>query len=142
MQLSPVLSAQGTYPFVRIERAKREAAARGIDIIDFGQGDPREPTDSLIRQALVDALEERMGYPKAEGLPELREAIAAWCLRRFGVVVEADPHLRVPAAHHGDQRGRERRQLAADDLGGRLSVASARRHAQRGISRSGERDRF
>ena len=39
----------------------------------------------MIRQALVDGLPERMGYPKAEGLPELREAIAGWCRRRFGV---------------------------------------------------------
>ena len=93
MQVSPVLSAQGTYPFVRIERAKREAAARGIEIIDFGQGDPREPTDPIIRRALVDALEERMGYPKAEGLPELREAIAAWCHSRFGVAVDPDAEL-------------------------------------------------
>jgi succinyldiaminopimelate transaminase len=85
VQLSPALLAQGTYPFVRIERAKREAAEAGIAIIDFGQGDPREPTDPLIRQALVDGLEERMGYPKAEGLPELRDAIAGWCERRFGV---------------------------------------------------------
>ena len=52
--VSPVLAAQGTYPFVRIERAKREAADAGIEILDFGQGDPREPTDPLIRQALVD----------------------------------------------------------------------------------------
>src|SRR5712691_9634602 len=88
MQVSPVLSAQGTYPFVRIERAKREASKAGIEIIDFGQGDPREPTDAAIRQALVDALEERMGYPKAEGLPELREAIAGWCSRRFGVSLD------------------------------------------------------
>jgi succinyldiaminopimelate transaminase len=90
VQVSPVLSAQGTYPFVRIERAKREAAEAGIEILDFGQGDPREPTDPAIRQALVDALEERMGYPKAEGLPELREAIAAWCDRRFGVDLDPD----------------------------------------------------
>jgi succinyldiaminopimelate transaminase len=93
MQLSPVLAEQGTYPFVRIERAKREAAAAGIEILDFGQGDPREPTDPTIRQALVDALEERLGYPKAEGLPELREAIAGWCARRFGV--RLDPHSEV-----------------------------------------------
>ncbi len=93
MQLSPVLSAQGTYPFVRIERAKREAAARGIEIIDFGQGDPREPTDPMIRQALVEALEERLGYPKAEGLPELRNAIAGWCNRRFGVQVDPDEEV-------------------------------------------------
>jgi succinyldiaminopimelate transaminase len=93
VQVSPVLSAQGTYPFVRIERAKREAADSGIEILDFGQGDPREPTDPAIRQALVDALEERMGYPKAEGLPELRQAIVAWCGRRFGV--DLDPAAEV-----------------------------------------------
>jgi N-succinyldiaminopimelate aminotransferase len=93
VQVSPVLSAQGTYPFVRIERAKRDAAAAGIEILDFGQGDPREPTDPAIRQALVDALQERLGYPKAEGLPELREAIAGWCGRRFGV--DLDPGAEV-----------------------------------------------
>ena len=90
MPLSPVLSAQGTYPFVRIDRAKREAAEAGIEILDFGQGDPREPTDPAIRQALVDGLRERMGYPKAEGLPELRAAIAGWFERRFGVALDPD----------------------------------------------------
>jgi acetylornithine aminotransferase len=93
VHLSPVLSAQGTYPFVRIERAKRAAADRGVRIIDFGQGDPREPTDPTIRRALVDALEERMGYPKAEGLPELRAAIGAWYGRRFGVAVDPDTEV-------------------------------------------------
>jgi succinyldiaminopimelate transaminase len=91
--LSPVLSAQGTYPFVRIERAKREAAEAGIQILDFGQGDPREPTDPAIRQALVDGLEERMGYPKAEGLPELRAAITGWFSRRFGVELDPDDEV-------------------------------------------------
>jgi succinyldiaminopimelate transaminase len=91
--LSPVLSAQGTYPFVRIERAKREAAEAGIEILDFGQGDPREPTDPSIRQALVDGLEERMGYPKAEGLPELRAAITGWFGRRFGVELDPDAEV-------------------------------------------------
>ena len=90
MPLSPVLSAQGTYPFVRIERAKREAAEAGIEILDFGQGDPREPTDPAIRHALVDGLQERMGYPKAEGLPELRAAIVGWFERRFGVALDPD----------------------------------------------------
>jgi acetylornithine aminotransferase len=93
VQVSPVLAAQGTYPFVKIERAKREASDAGIEILDFGQGDPREPTDPMIREALVEGLREVMGYPKAEGLPELRGAIAGWCGRRFGV--ELDPHSEV-----------------------------------------------
>jgi succinyldiaminopimelate transaminase len=88
VHVSPVLAAQTTYPFVRIEQAKREAAAAGVEIFDFGQGDPREPTDPLIRQALVDALAETRGYPKAEGLPELRGAIADWLERRFEVSVD------------------------------------------------------
>jgi acetylornithine aminotransferase len=91
--LSPVLTAQGTYPFVRIERAKRDAAEAGIEILDFGQGDPREPTDPAIREALVDGLREQMGYPKAEGLPELRAAIAGWFERRFGVALDPDAEV-------------------------------------------------
>jgi succinyldiaminopimelate transaminase len=93
VQLSPVLAATGTYPFVHLERAKRRLAADGVAFIDFGKGDPMEPTDPLIRQALVDGLEERMGYPLAEGLPELRAATAGWCARRFGVELDPDTEL-------------------------------------------------
>ena len=93
MALSPVLAEQSTYPFVRLEQAKRDAAARGVDVIDFGQGDPREPTDPLIRRALADGVAETMGYPKAEGLPELRAAIAGWIARRFGAQLDPDGEL-------------------------------------------------
>jgi succinyldiaminopimelate transaminase len=93
VRVSPVLEEQTTYPFVTLERAKRETAARGIEIIDFGQGDPREPTDPRIREALAAGVGETMAYPKAEGLPELRDAIAAWCGRRFGVEIDPDREL-------------------------------------------------
>jgi succinyldiaminopimelate transaminase len=83
--LSPVLSSVGTYPFVRLEEAKRRIAARGVELIDFGVGDPRERTPALIREALLASVDETSKYPLAEGLPELREAIAAWVRRRFGV---------------------------------------------------------
>jgi succinyldiaminopimelate transaminase len=85
MQLSPALAATGTYPFVQLELAKRRLAAEGVDLLDFGKGDPREPTDPMIRNALADSLTEISTYPLAEGLPELREAVAGWCQRRFGV---------------------------------------------------------
>ena len=93
MQLSPVLAATGTYPFVRLEEAKRRLAAEGVELIDFGKGDPREETDPLIRRALVESIEPLSSYPLAEGLPELREAVAGWCRRRFRV--EVDPETEV-----------------------------------------------
>jgi succinyldiaminopimelate transaminase len=91
--LSPILERQTTYPFVRLNEAARRVEARGIEVIDFGTGDPREPTDPLIRQALVEGLRDRMGYPAAVGLLELREAIAAWAQRRFGVALDAGTEI-------------------------------------------------
>lgn len=93
MPVSPILERQTTYPFVRLNEAARRVRARGIEVIDFGTGDPREPTDPLIRQALVDGLRDRMGYPLATGLPELREAIAAWALRRFEATLDPDTEV-------------------------------------------------
>ena len=93
MEFSPVLAATGTYPFVRLEQAKRLLAEQGVELIDFGKGDPREETDPLIRRALAESIEPRSSYPLAEGLPELREAVAGWCERRFGV--ELDPETEV-----------------------------------------------
>ena len=88
MPLSPVLRRQTVYPFVRLAQAAAEVEARGTRVLDFGTGDPREPTDPRIRQALADGVAERMGYPQAAGLPELREAIAGWAERRFGATLD------------------------------------------------------
>jgi acetylornithine aminotransferase len=93
VRLSPVFDALPTYPFVRLTEAKRRLAAAGIEVLDLGQGEPREETPRFIREALAAALEPVSGYPLAEGLPELREAVAAWFGRRFGV--ELDPATEV-----------------------------------------------
>jgi succinyldiaminopimelate transaminase len=93
LQVSPALAATGTYPFVRLEEAKRRLAAQGVELIDFGKGDPREPTDPLIRDAIAANLTEISTYPLAEGLPELREAVAGWCGRRFGVELDPDAEI-------------------------------------------------
>jgi succinyldiaminopimelate transaminase len=84
VRLNPVLESLGTYPFVRLDEAKRAAATRGIELIDFGIGEPREETPEFIRTALATALAPVSTYPKAEGLPGLRKAIARWVTRRFG----------------------------------------------------------
>jgi succinyldiaminopimelate transaminase len=93
VRFSPILTGQTTYPFVRIEEAKRRLQAKGVRMIDFGVGDPREKTDSRIRAALAGSVEETSGYPLAPGLPELRTAIAAWCARRFGIPLDPDSEI-------------------------------------------------
>jgi acetylornithine aminotransferase len=94
VRLNPVLESLGTYPFVRLDEAKRDAVARGIELIDFGIGEPREETPAFIRAALAASIAEVSTYPKAEGLPELRAAIARWCARRFdGVSLDPDTQV-------------------------------------------------
>jgi succinyldiaminopimelate transaminase len=93
VSINPTLAGMTTYPFVRLEQKKQELRAAGVEVIDFGKGDPNEPTDPMIRQALIDALPERSPYPLAAGLPELREAAARWCGTRFGVEVDPDTEL-------------------------------------------------
>jgi succinyldiaminopimelate transaminase len=91
--VSPILRGQATYPFVRLNQAAAARRAEGLDVIDFGMGDPREPTDPRIIAALRDGVRDRMGYPAAVGLPELREAVAAWAGRRFGVSLDPERHV-------------------------------------------------
>jgi N-succinyldiaminopimelate aminotransferase len=91
--VSPVLEAMQAYPFVRLDEAKAAARARGLELLDFGLGDPIEPTPPFIQSALADALPATAGYPRAPGLPELRVAIAAWLERRFEVSLDPDSEL-------------------------------------------------
>jgi succinyldiaminopimelate transaminase len=95
VRLNPVLAGMASYPFVRLAEAKRAVAARGLDVIDFGVGEPREETPAFIRRALARALDAEpvSTYPLAEGLPELREAVATWVARRFGANVDPDAEI-------------------------------------------------
>jgi succinyldiaminopimelate transaminase len=95
VRLNPVLAGLATYPFVRLDEARTAAVARGADVIDFGQGEPREETPAFIRRALAEAVEAEpvSGYPKADGLPALRAAIAAWVGTRFGAEIDPDTEV-------------------------------------------------
>ena len=95
MPLSPTLTGLRTYPFVRLTDAKRALLADGVEVIDFGVGEPREETPAFIRRALAEAVEAEpvSSYPLAEGLPELRAAAAGWVRRRFGVALDPDHEI-------------------------------------------------
>jgi len=88
VRLSPTLEGLRVYPFVRLTEARRSLEVRGVEVLDFGIGEPREETPAFIREALAASIEPRSGYPLAEGLPELREAVSGWCGRRFGVSLD------------------------------------------------------
>jgi acetylornithine aminotransferase len=93
MRVSPVLERLDVYPFTRLNEAKRGLAERGMEIVDFGIGEPREQTPAFIRDALSAALEPLSTYPLAEGLPELRAAVAGWVQRRFGARLDPDTEI-------------------------------------------------
>lgn len=95
MEVHPLVEELGEYPFTELDDARARAAQAGKDLVDFGVGAPAEPVPAFIRDALVDAVgeEEISRYPQAAGSAALREAIAGWVERRYGVQV--DPEIEV-----------------------------------------------
>ena len=95
MQFSERMNRVPPYLFVQISRKIAEKKAQGIEVISFGIGDPDIPTPDYVVDALGDASHDPPNhrYPESEGLPEFREGVADWYLRRFGV--ELDPEKEV-----------------------------------------------
>jgi succinyldiaminopimelate transaminase len=93
VKVSPILAGLRTYPFVRLREARDRLEAAGVEYVDFGMGEPREETPAFIRQALTDAIEPLSTYPTADGLPELRAAVAGWVGRRFGAAIDPDTEV-------------------------------------------------
>jgi LL-diaminopimelate aminotransferase len=78
------------YPLAEVPRIRRELRAAGVDVIDLGAGDadlaPPPAAVAALKAAASDPLLGRYGFQL--GLVELREGLAAWMERRFGVVVD------------------------------------------------------
>jgi len=84
-------------PYVFAGMAKRlaELRAQGIEIINFGMGDPDVPTPDYLIDTLCDAVREPKNsrYPDYFGKPALRRAISDWYQERFGVSLEPDTEV-------------------------------------------------
>jgi acetylornithine aminotransferase len=91
--IHPLLTGGEEYPFVKLERRRRELEPPGVTSINFGMGDPREETPGFIREALRAAVPAVSSYPATVGKPELRAACAAWLRRRYGVEVDPERHV-------------------------------------------------
>ena len=85
--LSQRVAALPPYLFAAIDKAKKEVAAQGMDIISLGIGDPDMPTPGFIVDALYEAAKkpENHQYPSYVGMIEFRGAVSDWYKTRFGV---------------------------------------------------------
>ena len=92
MKLATRVQELPPYLFAQISRKIAEKRAQGVDVISFGVGDPDLPTPPDIIDALVEAARDPANhrYPETEGLPELRQAVAGWYERRFGLAFDPD----------------------------------------------------
>lgn len=78
----------GGYPLAEIQMRARDLREAGKPLIDFSIGDPREPTPAFIGKALREAVPEVSQYPTTVGLADLRQAVADYLRRRFGVDID------------------------------------------------------
>jgi LL-diaminopimelate aminotransferase len=90
LELADRLTRLPPYLFAEIDRHKKEARARGVDLVDLGIGDPDLPTPPHVIEALARAAREAKNhrYPDYEGLLAFRDAAAQWYQRRFGVTLD------------------------------------------------------
>ncbi|HUO35202.1 MAG TPA: pyridoxal phosphate-dependent aminotransferase [Candidatus Acidoferrum sp.] len=77
-------------PTMLVLQEAEKLKARGVDVADFGPGEPDFPTPEHIKLAAVRALEEnRTKYTPAAGIMPLREAICEWHASQLGSAYEA-----------------------------------------------------
>jgi alanine-synthesizing transaminase len=80
------------YVFKIIGELKQQARAAGEDVIDFGMGNPDQPTPEHIVDKMVETA--RRGdthrYSQSKGIPRLRRAICNWYKQRYDVDLDPD----------------------------------------------------
>lgn len=89
----PRINRLPPYVFNIVNELKMDARHRGEDIIDFGMGNPDQPTPKHIVEKLVEASQrgDTHGYSMSRGIPRLRRAICNWYKKRYDV--DLDPEL-------------------------------------------------
>lgn len=89
------LRAAAGYAFEELDRRRTALQNSGLEIIDFGVGDPQEPTPAEVRAACIEGVEQHAasGYPSYRGELFFRQAAARWMKQRFGVDVDPEREI-------------------------------------------------
>ena len=95
MSQFPRIERLPPYVFNTLTQLKSEARARGEDIIDFGMGNPDQPTPQHIVDKLVETVQrpDTHRYSMSKGIPRLRRAMAAWYQRHYQVTLDSEKQV-------------------------------------------------
>src|SRR5262245_38571066 len=84
--MNPRLDLLHPYAFERLRALLAEVKPpANLKPIALQIGEPQHPAPQLVKDALVSGLAGLAKYPVARGMPELREAMAQWIKRRYGL---------------------------------------------------------
>ncbi len=95
IQISQRLNNISNYAFADIDNKVNELKKLGIKAIDFGVGDPKEPTPEIVRNIIKKAVDARKssGYPSYIGSEEYRREISKWYKKRFNISLDYETEI-------------------------------------------------
>ncbi|AQV94326.1 succinyldiaminopimelate transaminase [Cupriavidus necator] len=83
--MNPRLDLLQPYPFEKLRVLFAQVKPADKPAISFGIGEPKHPTPEFIKQALAESLAGLANYPTTAGSDALRQCIASWLKRRYGL---------------------------------------------------------
>ena len=87
--MNPLLSRLQPYPFERLRQLHADVTPNpAYKAISLGIGEPRHATPQLIKDALTASLSGLASYPGTLGEPKLRQSMADWMARRYGLKLD------------------------------------------------------
>jgi aspartate aminotransferase len=90
LQLTDRINRIQISPTAAVIAEAEKLKSRGVDVADFGPGEPDFPTPDHIKKAAIKAIDEnKTKYTATGGITPLREAICAWHKRELGSAYEA-----------------------------------------------------
>lgn len=95
MKVADRIANLGFYAFAEVQSMVDKLNEQGVETIDFGVGDPIDPTPEIIRKACKEAIDNRKssGYPSYIGDSKFRQSAVEWMQKRFGFSLDSNSEI-------------------------------------------------